>query len=132
MNTEYPDQQEPELELADIIDFFGEYWRWLLIGLLLGGIGVGGYQAIFGKYVAKGTLINNCNNAGGVCAIDFVGWQYLEKELGLLASKQVKGAPQILDSQPLEELSLLSKDEGSGAADRLSAVWSGNTHRVTV
>ena len=119
MNTECIDGQEPEVGLADIIDFFAEYRRWLLIGLLVGGIGIGGYQGIFGKYIAKGTLINNCNNAGGVCAIDFVGWQYLEKELGLLASKQVKGAAQAMDSWPLAEVDEASDAEGSGSFDPL-------------
>ena len=117
MNTEHLDPLEPELSLTDIIDFFTAYGRWLLVGVILGGVSAGGYQAAFGKYNAKGTLINNCNNAGGVCAIDFVGWQYLEKELGLLASKQAKGAPEFLESDPPIELGTPLESGNSGAFD---------------
>jgi hypothetical protein len=69
---------ESEISLNDIVDFFLQYRRFLLIGAIVGFLISVGTTFRFGNYEAVATLVNN----GG---ISYLTWNRLKKDLPILA-----------------------------------------------
>jgi predicted nucleic acid-binding Zn-ribbon protein len=71
---------EGELSLDDIINFFRNYRKFFLAGVILGFSATVVITTMFAKHTAEAVLIN----AG---AIEFISWKSLQKNLPMLASQ---------------------------------------------
>jgi hypothetical protein len=73
-------EDELEISLNDIIDFFLTYWKFLLMGAILGSIIAFSGTLLLGKYEAEATLVNKSG-------IDYLTWKSLKRNLPILAAK---------------------------------------------
>jgi hypothetical protein len=79
MNQNLEDK-DGELSIDDIINFFRNYRKFFLAGIILGFSATVVITTMFAKHTAEAVLIN----AG---AIEFISWKSLQKNLPMLASQ---------------------------------------------
>ena len=88
--TAQPNDEQGEISLYDIVEFFQESWRHFLVAGIVGAVlGFGGWTFL-GSYKAELILLNNTNTYG----LDLVSWRTLQKSLPYLAN-------QIMDDEKL-------------------------------
>lgn len=84
------DNADEGISLLDIIDFFQEWWKSIVVAALIGGcLGLGGWFALAG-YKSETVLLNNVISRNGdrnERAIDFLSWKVLQKNLPILAAQ---------------------------------------------
>lgn len=95
---------EDGISLMDIILFFQEWWKAIVIAALIGGcLGLGGWFALPG-YKAEAILLNNGR------AIDFLSWRTLQKNLPILAAQLKENNPSDTAWSDLESASWWQKN----------------------
>lgn len=73
-------EDEAEISLNDIIGFFLNHWKFLLMGALSGLLIALGAAASLGKYEAEASLVNRSS-------IDYLTWKSLKRNLPILAAQ---------------------------------------------
>ena len=78
-------EDEAEIGLNDIIDFFLNHWKFLLMGAFSGLLIALGAAASLGKYEAEASLVNR--SSIDKSSIDYLTWKSLKRNLPILAAQ---------------------------------------------